>query len=463
MNEAGDVSPHGMWSSRWLFVLAAVGSAVGLGNIWKFPYLTGVNGGAAFVLIFLATIFVVAVPMLMAEVLIGRQGRNSPVNSLRILVRQHHLGGWWVLVAWFGMFAGVLILSYYSVVAGWALYYMAAMVTGTFGVATASVASETFAEFTGNPWLVGTCHALFLAMTVYIIGKGVVRGLERFNRLFMPLLFLLLLVLLGYGVTSGGFSQAFAFMFDFKWEDVTTSTWLMAMGQSFFTLSLGMGCMMSYGAYVPSDASIPGTTAAIALISTLVSICAGLAIFPIVFANGLEPAQGPGLMFVTLPLAFGQMPFGAAFGFLFFLLASFAAITSAISMTEPALAYLVEEYNAKRSRVAVTLGVLCWLIGIGTVLSFNVLADFTVDGSRTIFAFIDHITQNIMLPIGGLSMAIFCAWRLPRTVVRSQLGIRSDAVWWLWQVLIGVVAPLAVATILVMGLFPCLLTQDCGA
>lgn len=463
MSEVQDVSPHGMWSSRWLFVLAAVGSAVGLGNIWKFPYLTGANGGAAFVLIFLATIFVVAVPMLMAEVLIGRQGRNSPVNSLRILVRQHHLGGWWVLVAWFGMFAGILILSYYAVVAGWALYYMVVMATGTFDGATATVAADTFAGFTGNPWLVGLCHALFMALTVYIISKGVVRGLEWSNRWFMPLLFLLLLVLLGYGLTSGGFPQAFAFMFDFKWEDVTASTWLMAMGQSFFTLSLGMGCMMSYGAYVPSNASIPGTTAAIALISTLVSIGAGLAIFPIVFANGLEPSQGPGLMFVTLPLAFGHMPFGAAFGFLFFLLVSFAAITSAISMTEPALAYLVEEYNAQRSRVAISLGVLCWLIGIGTVLSFNVLSDFTVDGSRTIFAFIDHITQNIMLPIGGLLIAVFCAWRLPRAVVQAQLGMRSGVLWGLWQLLIGIVAPLAVATIMAMGLFPCLLAQDCGA
>ncbi len=463
MNQDEDVSPHGMWSSRWLFVLAAVGSAVGLGNIWKFPYLTGANGGAAFVLIFLVTTFIVAVPMLMAEVLIGRQGRNSPVNTLRILVQQHRRSGWWVLIAWFGMLAGILILSYYSVAAGWALYYMVMMASGAFDGVTAEVANQTFAAFRGNPWLLGLCHVIFLTLTVIIIGKGVVRGLESSNRWFMPLLFLLLLVLLGYGMMSGGFSEAFAFMFDFKWVDVTTSTWLTALGQSFFTLSLGMCCMMSYGAYVPSNASIPGTTAAIALISTLVSIGAGLAIFPIVFVNGLEPAQGPGLMFVTLPLAFGHMSFGALFGFLFFLLVSFAAITSAISMTEPALAYLVEEYNASRSRVAVTLGVLCWMIGVGTVLSFNVLADFTVDGSRTIFAFIDHLTQNIILPVCGLLLAVFCAWRLPRLVVQSQLGIRSRSIWWLWQLFIGVVSPLAVAVILVMGLFPCVLTQDCGA
>lgn len=461
MSEEGGGSPHGMWSSRWLFVLAAVGSAVGLGNIWKFPYLTGSNGGAAFVLIFLLTIFLVGVPMLMAEVLIGRQGRNSPLNSLRLLVQQHRRSGWWVLVAWFGMLAGILILSYYSVVAGWALWYIVLMSMGAFEGAAVATAQETYAAFTGNPWLVGICHALFLALTVIFIRRGVVKGLETTNRIFMPLLFVLLLVLLGYGMTSGGFGRAFDFMFDFRWEDVTTSTWLMAMGQSFFTLSLGMCCMMSYGAYVPSNASIPGTVAMIALISTGVSLLVSLAIFPVVFVNGLEPGQGPGLMFVTLPLAFGHMPLGALFGFLFFLLVSFAAITSAISMTEPALAYLVEEYNAKRSRVAVTLGVVCWFIGLGTVLSFNVLSDFTVDGSRTIFAFIDRLTQNIMLPVGGLLIALFCAWRLPRRVVQSQLGIKREGPWWLWQLLIGIVTPFSVLTIMVLGLFPCLLNGSC--
>lgn len=278
----------------------------------------------------------------------------------------------------------------------------------------------------------------------------------------MPLLFVLLFILLGYGVMSGGFAQGFAFMFNFKWQDVNTNTWLLAMGQSFFTLSLGVGTMIAYGAYLPSNVSIPGTLLMIAGLDTLVSICAGLAIFPIVFVNGLEPGQGPGLIFVTIPLAFGQMPFGAFFGVLFFVLVSFAAITSAISMTEPALAYLVEEYNAKRSRVAVTLGVVCWLIGIGTVLSFNTLADFKVDGSRTIFEFIDSLTQNIMLPIGGLMIALFCGWMLPRTVVQSQLGIRNAALWWLWKLIIGVVAPIGVALVFAVTLFPCVQSLSCS-
>ena len=458
-----DVSPHGMWSSRWLFILAAAGSAVGLGNIWKFPYLTGENGGAAFVLIYLVTIMLVGLPILMAEVVIGRQGRNSPVNSLRILVQQHRHSGLWVLIGWMGMFAGILILSYYSVVAGWTLFYMVEMGTGALQGADAALANKTFNDFTWNPWLVGGCHTLFMMATVFIISKGVVKGLETSIRWFMPLLFVLLFVLLGYGAMSGGFAQGFAFMFDFKWQDVDTSTWLLAMGQSFFTLSLGIGTMIAYGAYLPSNASIPGTVLMIAGLDTLVSICAGLAIFPIVFANGLEPGQGPGLMFVTIPLAFGQMPFGAFFGVLFFVLVSFAAITSAISLTEPALAYLVEEYNAKRSRVAVTLGIVCWLIGLGTVLSFNTLSDFKVDGSRTIFQFIDFLTQNIMLPIGGLMIALFCGWMLPRALVQSQLGIRNAAWWWLWKLVIGVVAPIGVTLVFLVTLFPCVQSLSCWA
>ena len=211
----------------------------------------------------------------------------------------------------------------------------------------------------------------------------------------------------------------------------------------------------------PATRSITGTVATIALLDTVVAVAAGLAIFPIVFANGLEPGQGPGLMFVTVPLAFGQMPLGAVFGVVFFVLVTFAAITSAISLLEPALAYLVEEYNAKRARVATSLGIICWFFGIGSVLSFNVWSDVKVDGSRTIFEFIDHVTQNIMLPLSGLLIALFAAYQLPKLVVRSQLGINSDALWWLWKLLIGVVAPLGVLTVFLVTLFPCVQDVSC--
>jgi neurotransmitter:Na+ symporter, NSS family len=440
-------SRHGMWSSRWLFVLAAAGSAVGLGNIWKFPYIAGENGGGAFVLIYLVCVAVVGIPIMMAEVLLGRAGRQSPINTMRTLVQQHHRRPAWVLIGWMGVLAGFLILSYYAVIAGWALFYVTEAASGAFQGATSETVTATFDQFLTSPWRLIFWQTLFMAATVFIIARGVIRGLEAAIRWFMPLLFLLLLVLLGYSVTSDGFEQGWRFMFEFHWEDVTGQTILIAMGQAFFTLSLGMGAIMAYGAYVPSSASIGRTVAIIALLDTAVAIAAGLVIFPIVFANGLEPGQGPGLMFVTLPLAFGQMPLGSLFGTLFFLLVSFAAITSAISISEPALAYLVEQYNAKRARVSISLGVISWILGIGTVLSFNAWSDFHIVGQLNFFGFIDYVSQNIMLPLGGMFIALFAAWALPRTVIGSQLGLQAPWVDVVWKLLCGVIAPVGVLAV----------------
>ena len=443
-------SRHGMWSSRWLFVLAAAGSAVGLGNIWKFPYIAGENGGGAFVLIYLVCVVLVGLPIMIAETMIGREGRQSPINTMRMLTQQHRRKPAWVLIGWMGVLAGFLILSYYGVIAGWALYYITRMAQGTFTGVSAEFANEAFNDLLANPWQMVFWQTLFMALTVYIVGRGVVKGLETAIRWFMPMLFVLLIVLVGYGVNSGGFAQGVDFMFSFNWEAVTGEALLIAMGQAFFTLSLGMGAIMAYGAYLPSSVSITQSIVTIAVLDTVVAIAAGLAIFPIVFANGLDPSQGEGLMFVTLPLAFGQLPFGALFGAIFFILVSFAAITSAISLTEPALAYLVEEYNAKRSRVAISLGVFCWLLGIGTVLSFNEWADVFVVGDLTIFAFVDYVSQNIMLPLGGLFIALFAAFALPKAVVVSQLGLKSKVSELTWKVLGGVVAPLGVLTVFVV-------------
>ncbi len=440
-------SRHGMWSSRWLFILAAAGSAVGLGNIWKFPYVAGENGGGAFVLVYLICVALVGVPIMLAEVLIGREGRRSPINTMRFLTQQHHRNPRWAFFGWMGVLAGFLILSYYAVIAGWALHYILRMADGTFVGISAEHASQAFNDLLANPWQMLFWHTVFMAVTVFIIGRGVIRGLETAIRWIMPLLFVLLFVLLGYGVTSGGFAQSLEFMFHFDWRAVTGEAFLIAMGQAFFSLSLGMGVIMVYGAYVPSSASITGTVITIAALDTIVAVAAGLAIFPIVFANGLEPGQGPGLMFVTIPLAFGQLPLGMLFGTIFFLLVSFAAITSAISIAEPALAYLVEQYNAKRSRVAISFGACCWLLGIGTVLSFNEWSDFYVVGELTIFAFVDYLSQNIMLPLGGFFIALFAVYVLPKEVVQSQLRLGGKAQELTWRTLGGVVAPLGVLTV----------------
>lgn len=447
-------STEGRWSSRWLFVLAAAGSAVGLGNIWKFPYIAGENGGGAFVLIYLVCVAFVGAPIMISEVMLGRKGRASPINTMRKLTQQAGASARWTFLGWMGVLAGVLILSYYAVIAGWALNYIWLTASGTFDAASAQVATTTFDQLQQDPLQMMGWHAAFMVITILIVARGVSRGLEAAIRWFMPLLFVLLLVLLGYSISSGGFAQGWAFMFDFNWSVVGPETWLIAMGQAFFTLSLGMGTMMAYGAYVPGDSNIGSTVLTIVVLDTFVAVAAGLAIFPLVFVNGLEVGQGPGLMFVTLPLAFGQLPMGALFGTVFFVLVSFAAITSAISLTEPAIAYVVEEYNAKRSRVAVSLGVLCWLLGLGTVFSFNIWADVRPLFGFNFFELVDQLSQNIMLPLGGLLIALFAVWVLPQSVVREQLDVTDDRVMLLWRVVGGVIAPLGVAAVFVYTLLP---------
>jgi len=444
------------WSSRWLFVLAAAGSAVGLGNIWKFPYIAGENGGGAFVLIYLVCIAAVGIPIMVSEVLMGRESRSSPIHAMRKLAKQSGRSNRWSILGWMGVLAGFLILSYYAVIAGWAVHYIWVSGNGSFTGASAQEVGASFDAFLASPMQLIAYQTGFLALTIWIVGRGVSKGLEAAIRWFMPMLFLLLIALLVYAFNSGGFDQGVAFMFDMKWEAITAESWLIALGQAFFTLSLGMGTMMAYGAYVPDDANLGTTVLSVALIDTLIAIAAGLAIFPIVFANGLEVAQGPGLTFVTLPLAFGQMPLGSFFGALFFLLLSFAAITSAISLTEPALAFLVEEYNAKRQRVAISLGVICWVLGLGTVFSFNMWSDVTFVGGLTFFDSVDYFSQNILLPLGGMLITFFAIWMLPKDLVNRQLGIESPVISLLWRLLAGVIAPLCVLAVFLSTIWPVL-------
>ena len=434
--------------------MAAAGSAVGLGNIWKFPYIAGENGGGAFVLIYLVCIALVGIPIMISEVLMGREGRSSPIHTMRILAKKAGRSQRWALLGWLGVITGFLILSYYAVIAGWALNYVWLTASGTFDGASGDFVAQAFTDLQASPLEMIAYQTVFMVLTVWIVGRGVTAGLEKAIQWFMPALFILLIVLLIYSFNSGGFAQGWAFMFDLKWDAVGPEAWLIAMGQAFFTLSLGMGTMMAYGAYVPEDAKLSTTVVTIALLDTLVAIAAGLAIFPIVYANGLEIGQGPGLTFVTLPLAFGQLPFGSFFGAVFFVLISFAAITSAISLTEPALAYLTEEYNAKRQRVAISLGVLCWLLGLGTVFSFNIWSDFFIVGELNFFGFVDYLSQNIMLPLGGMLITIFAVWLLPKDMVNRQLGISSSAMSWAWRIVAGILAPLGVLAIFIFTVWP---------
>lgn len=429
-----------------MFILAAAGSAVGLGNLWRFPFVAGDNGGGAFILVYLLCIFLIGIPIMMAEVLMGREERASPINTLRALVRKAKAHPGWILIGWMGVLAGLFILSFYGVIAGWAFNYVWVAGSGQFQGISPEQASGSFGAFLSAPLQLIGWQTAFMVVTIWIVSRGVSAGLEYAIRLLMPLLFVLLLVMLVYAVTTDGFGEAATFMFRFEWERMGVQGVIAAMGQAFFTLSLGMGAIMAYGAYVPASASVPNTVTVIALLDTVVAIAAGLVIFSIVFANGLEPNQGPSLMFETLPLAFGQMPLGTLFGCVFFVLVSFAAVTSAISLLEPALAFMVEEFNAVRSRVAITLGVLTWLLGLGTVFSFNLWADVHLVGGGTFFDLLDFLTNNIMLPLGGLLMGLFVGWVLPRKLVAGQLGF-GDGVLQAWLWLVRLVAPLGVLAV----------------
>ncbi len=440
-------SIHGQWSSHFAFILAATGSAVGLGNIWKFPYIAGENGGGAFVLVYLGCVVLVGLPVMISEVMLGRRGRQSPINAMRTLAHEEDRTGLWSLVGWAGVLAGVLILSYYSVIAGWALDYVGKAVSGELVELNAETSGQLFGGLLADPVKLFAWHSLFMVMNAFVISRGVRSGLERAVRIMMPALFLLLLVLLGYSMTTGAFGQGLSFLFYPDFSKISTGGVLTALGHAFFTLSLGMGAIMMYGSYLPSDTSIGKTALTVAVMDTLVALLAGMVIFPIVFANGLEPGKGPGLVFQTLPIAFSQMPFGSLFATLFFVLLVFAAWTSAISLIEPAVAWLVENHDMQRRRASVLVAAITWFLGLLTVLSFNDWAfNFEFLGNKKkngVFDMLDLLTTNFMLPIGGLAMSIFATWRMSKSSAKEELAMEKESMFQLWYLATRYLAPVA--------------------
>ena len=427
------------------FILAVTGSAVGLGNIWKFPYLAGQNGGGAFVLVYLLCVFVIGMPVMMSEILIGRRGRRNPVATMALLGEEEGHSRRWQWVGAMAVVTGLFILSYYSVVAGWTLAYVQKSMSGVFTGASPAQVSAVFASFTGSWAQVGIAHTLFMAVTIFVVARGVERGLEQAVKFMVPALILLMLILLGYSINSGSFALGFKFMFSPNFAALSWDGVLAAMGQAFFTLSLGMGAVMAYGAYLPQETSITSTSAAVILADTVIAVLAGLVIFPLVFANGLDPSEGPGLVFDTLPLAFGQMRGGVFFATIFFVLLAFAAWTSALGLMEPAVAWLVEHSNRTRAQAAVMVGGLVWSVGFGTVLSFNVLSGFRLLRG-TIYDNLDYITSNVMLPLGGLLITIFAAWVMCRNSSADELG-GAGTIYKSWRFLARYVAPVAIAFI----------------
>lgn len=443
-------SLHGQWSGRWAFILAATGSAVGLGNIWKFPYITGENGGGAFVLVYLLCIAVIGIPIMIAEIMLGRRGRRSPINTMRHLAMEERAHPYWQYLGWAGVVAGFIILSYYSVIAGWAVAYIFRTASGLFTGAQADAVGETFSALVSDPERLLAWHTIFMVMTLVVVSRGVRNGLEQAVRYLMPALFVILLILVGYAMNTGSFAAGISYLFTPNFSNLTWGSVLVALGHAFFTLSLGMGAIMVYGSYLPRGTSIVKTSVVIAGMDTVVALLAGMAIFPIVFANGLEPGSGPGLIFQTLPIAFGQMSGGLFFGMLFFILLTFAAWTSAISLLEPMVAWMVENHGFNRISATVWSGIGSWLLGLCSIFSFNIWSDFKPLGfitrfeNKTIFDLLDGLTANVMLPLGGLLIALFAAWQMSRRSCREELGLEDGVLFKVWYFMIRYVSPLAV-------------------
>jgi len=444
-------SQHGQWSGRWAFVLAATGSAVGLGNIWKFPYITGENGGGAFVLVYLACILVIGIPVFMGEIIIGRRGRQSPDLSVRSLAEEANAPTIWQLGGLMGILAAFLILSFYIVVAGWAVSYIFTTASGTFKGATPDVVGSTFDGLLADPKRVLTWSTLVLVFTMFTVSRGVKRGLERTVSLLMPGLFVILVLLMGYAMTNGAFMEGVKFLFKPDFSQITGNGVLVALGHAFFTLSLGSGAMIAYGSYLGKEISITKTCIIVGAADTVVALMAGLVIFPIVFGNGLEPGAGPGLIFVTLPIAFGHMPLGTIIGTLFFVMLTFAAFSSAIALFEPPVVWMMEKFKTTRNNAILMMGAYLWIVSLGSALSSNLMSEthfLTIGGEpKNFFDSVDHIASNIMMPLGGLFVALFCGWVMTTKATSDELALEESPVFAYWQFILRYVAPILITLV----------------
>ncbi len=441
MAQGGDGAGRGSWATRVGFVLAAAGSAIGLGNIWKFPYITGVNGGGAFVLVYIACILVVGLPIMFAELVIGKHTHRNPVGAFRKMAAGSRRP-WW-LVGVLGVASGLCILSFYAVVAGWALDYFIMAIRGAF-VGTDEEIAGLFGDLASSPLRCVFWQTIFMVFTIAIVAGGVRKGIESWNKILMPVLFLLLLVLMVNSLLNDGGAEGFRFLFAADFSKITPKAALEAMGHAFFTLSLGMGAMITYGSYLGEKADISRDALIITFLDTLIALMAGLVIFPIVFRYGLEPGAGPSLIFKTLPVLFAKMPAGRLVATAFFLLLSFAALTSAISLLEVVVAWGVDERGWGRKKAALVLGGVVWLLGLP---SANLAYEVPLFG-MSFLDIMDALTTNYMLPLGGLFIALYVGWIMPVETKAAEFHHPHGPVHRAWRFIIRYVTPVAVVAVM---------------
>ena len=426
------------WSSKIGFVLAAAGSAIGLGAIWKFPYMAGTNGGSVFLLLFIICTIAIGLPILLAEFVIGRKGQADAVTTLQRLSQGRN----WQFVGWMGMAASFIILSFYSVVGGWILSYLVRSLALNLDAADHG---ELFNSIIANPVEALVAQAVFMLLTMWIVQSGIRGGIERASRWMMPLLLIFFIILAIRSLTLEGAMEGVRFLFVPDWSYLTGSTVLLALGQAFFSLSVGVTSMMTYASYLPKEERLGQSAVNVSILNIVISILAGIVIFPAVFALGQSPEEGPGLIFVILPAIFNQIPFGNVFMIIFFILMLFATLTSSIAMLEIIVSTGIREKRDRRKRAVRIFGILIFIVGIPSALSFGILSDVEIFGG-TFFDFADTITSRIMMPLGALLISIFAGFVLTKKQTDEELRMHPfmNA---LWRLLVRFVVPVAIILI----------------
>ena len=445
------------WSSEYTFVIAAIGAAVGLGNIWRFPYLAGQSGGGAFVLIYLIFVIVLGVPLIMGELALGRHGRKSPVETMHKLTDGTH-SSIWRSIGWLSVSLPLVTMGFYAVVTGWVLDYIIKMLTGNFKNITGDGSTEYLSILQHSWSYMLLLNTGFLIAVGIIVALGIKRGLETTVKVLMPALFAILVVMAIYALATGDAGKALEFLFKPDFSKVTTDVVIAALGQALFSLAIGSGALLTYGAYLPETVKIKKTAGMIAGADTLVALLAGLAIFPIVFQYGLTPSEGPGIIFVSLPIAFGQMNGGIIIGVLFFVLLFFAAFTSGLSLIEPIVS-VFENKGYSRKKAVIGVSLFCWFLSSLSALSFNILQNqrplefISLLVGKNIFQTLDFAVSSIFLPLNVLLISIFLGWVLSRKVLLEQFGFKqTDIGYILWSFSMKFLTPLACILIL-LGVF----------
>lgn len=428
-------------------VLATVGCAVGLGSIWRFPYMVGANGGAAFLLVFIICTILLGLPIMMTEFFIGRHSLSNAAGAFKVIAP----GTKWPLIGYNGVLAAFLILGFYSVVSGWTLEYIWQAASGSLAGKTTAEFTADFQSFSSNAIRPIGWTLVFVAITHIIIVCGVEKGIERASKIMMPALFLILVILCIRSLTLPGAAEGLSFLLKPDFNKITSSVILSAMGQTFFGLSIGMGCLITYSSYFSSDTKLQVTAVQVTVLNTLVALLAGVMVFPAVFSFGIEPTAGPELVFITLPNVFEQLPFGSLWSFIFFILLALAALTSTISLHEVATAYVHEEYRMTRKKAAWFVSIGVSVIAIFCSLSFGLLKEYTIAG-LTIFEAIDYLTAKIMMPLGGMMICIFVGFRIDKKILKEELTNKGTATFYFFNTysfFVKYVAPLAIGLIFV--------------